>query len=155
MNAARRTALDHTGDVGFELHADTLQVLFDAAREALLSELMAAPPKAEPGADGPEGAQPLDLRLAAPALDRLLLRWLDELLFLVQVRGRVPASARLTLQASDAPPNNGWQLSARLATVPLDVRTQRWRGEVKGVTYHGLELVADDGGWRARVVLDV
>jgi SHS2 domain-containing protein len=155
MNAARRTALDHTGDVGFELHADTLQALFDAAREALLSELMAAPPAADPGAAEPDGAQPLEVRLAAPALDRLLLRWLDELLFLVQVRGRVPASARLTLQATDAPAA-GWRLTARLTTVPLDVRAQRWRGEVKAVTYHGLELVADDdGGWRARVVLDV
>jgi len=153
MPGTRLTPLDHTGDVGFELHAASLEALFDAARAALLRELMAAPPTAQVPGARPAGARSFELTLAAPALDRLLLRWLDELLFLVQVRGRVPASARPAVRASGGP--NGWELTARLETVPLDVRAQRWRGEVKGVTYHGLELVPDDGGWRARVVLDV
>jgi len=149
----RVTPLDHTGDAGFELYAPALEALFDAARAALLRELMEAPPTAEIPAERPAEAQSLELTLVAPGLDRLLLRWLDELLFLVQVRGRVPASARLALRASDDPA--GWRLTARLDTVPLDVRAQRWRGEVKGVTYHGLEVAPEGGGWRARVVLDV
>lgn len=153
MPGTRTTPLDHTGDVGFELHAPTLETLFDAAREALLQELMAAP-ASDAGAARPREARPLDLALEAPGLDRLLLRWLDELLFLVQVRGRVPVSARLAVQAPPDPGTAG-RLTARLVTVPLDVRAQRWRGEVKAVTYHGLELEPDDGGWRARVVLDV
>lgn len=148
------TPLDHSGDVGFELHAPSLEALFDAARVALLQELMAAPPMSDAGGTRPRGARSLDLDLEAPGLDRLLLRWLDELLFLVQVRGRVPVSARLAVQAPDAVAADR-RLSARLVTVPLDVRTHRWRGEVKAVTYHGLELVPDDRGWRARVVLDV
>ncbi len=153
MPGTRATPLDHTGDVGFEVHAPSLEALFDAAREALLQELMAAPPT---GADGtrPREARSLDLALEAPALDRLLLRWLDELLFLVQVRGRVPVSARLAVQAPDAIGTDR-RLTARLVTLPLDVRAHRWRGEVKAVTYHGLELVPHDRGWRARVVLDV
>ncbi|MEJ2291988.1 MAG: archease [Deinococcales bacterium] len=139
-------ALDHTGDVGFTLRAGSVGALFDAARAALLSELLSEPPTS--------GEAPFDLELTAPALDRLLLRWLDEVLYLVQTRALVPASARVTLEGPAAGAQ-GWRLHAHLALVPLDPDTHGWRGEVKGTTYHGLELARERGGWRARVILDV
>ncbi len=139
-------ALDHTGDVGFTLRAGSLEALFDAAREALLGTLLSEPPAI--------GEASIDLQLAAPALDRLLLRWLDEVLFLVQTRELVPAASRIAL-LEPAADEARWRLRARLAVVPLDPDAHGWRGEVKGTTYHGLELARERGGWRARVILDV
>lgn len=146
MAPATVRPFDHTGDVGFEVQAPQLETLFDGARRALLEVLLRTPPRS--------GSERTRLSLQAPGLDRLLLRWLDELLFLVQTRGQVPVGASLTLR----PPiegETGWGLTADLSLAPLDPRAQGWRGEVKAATYHGLELTREGPGWRARVILDV
>lgn len=150
MPAGRARPLDHTGDVGFELSAPDLASLFGAAREALLAELMTAPP----GDAGAEDAREAAVELQAPAVDRLLLRWLDELLFRVQAGRRVPVRCEVQV----APPvvgGSAWKLRAWLVTVPLDREAHGWRGEVKGTTYHGLEVTRRRSGWHARVILDV
>lgn len=149
MSAARVRPLDHTGDVGFELAARDLAGLFEASREVLLAELMESPPRA-PGADAPVAS----LHLEAPGVDRLLLRWLDELLYLVQTCHSVPAGATLRIRPP-AVSGGAWHLEAAVVTVPLDPDTHGWRGEVKAATYHGLEVRRTRGGWRARVILDV
>jgi len=149
MHGTRVRPFDHTGDVGFELSAPDLESLFGAAREALLAELMESPPGA---AAVDAGEQPLHLQ--AQAVDRLLLRWLDELLYQVQTCRSVPAGATLHIR----PPAVGggaWRLEARLSAVPLDADAHGWRAEVKGATYHGLELRRTRNGWKARVILDV
>lgn len=175
--AASVRPLDHTGDVGFEVRAAGIEDLFEAVRTALLRELMARPPD--------EGEEREELSLEAPALDRLLLRWLDELLFVTQTRGRVPVAASVAVEPGGAergwtssepggrpgrlprrrrdsgsagPPVEqpaGWRLHARLTLAPLDPDVHGWRGEVKGVTYHGLEVVREGKRWLARVILDV
>jgi SHS2 domain-containing protein len=146
MPRVRVHAFEHTGDVGFELEAPDLEGLFEGARRAVLAQLLRRPPHV--------GADHLRLSLEAPGPDRLLLRWLDELLFLVQTHASVPISAALTLHPP-AGGNGGWRLVAEVALAPLDPQAHGWRGEVKAATYHGLELTRDGRAWRARVVLDV
>lgn len=139
-------ALDHTGDAGMLLRAERLDRLFELARGALVDELLAEPPA--------HGDTVLELELRAPELDRLLRRWLDELLYLLQTRGRVPVASRVELVPEGDGPA-GWRLHARLTVAPLDLDAHGWRGEVKGVTYHALELGPEASGWRARIILDV
>ena len=150
MPATRTRPLEHTGDIGFELSAPDLETLFDAARRVLLAELMASPPEGNHRGDRDEAV----LQLEAPAADRLLVRWLDELLYLVQTRQRVPVGARLRV-VPPALDGAAWQLQAQLTTAPLDPQAHGWRGEVKGATYHDLQLARGRAGWRARVILDV
>jgi SHS2 domain-containing protein len=154
MARAAVQPLDHTGDVGFTLRARDLSALFEVAGTALVAELMASPPRdPDPTSEaGAEGDTELDLR--ADSLDRLLLRWLDELVYLVQTRGRVPvrATPRVTPPAQ---PHGVWRLEARVRTARFDPDAHAWRTEVKGVTYHGLEVRRTARGWRARVILDV
>jgi SHS2 domain-containing protein len=47
------------------------------------------------------------------------------------------------------------RLSAEVAGEPYDPARHRLRGEVKAITWHELGIVQVDGGWRARVILDV
>ena len=82
--------LDHTADVGFELGASTLEGLFDEARRALLMVVFERPP--EEGEDGRE------IRLSAPDLETLLVRWLNELTYLIQDTGFVPVGAEIRIQ---------------------------------------------------------
>lgn len=136
--------LDHTADVGFELSAPTLGGLFDEARRALLLVAFERPPES--------GPKEREVRLSAPDRETLLVRWLNELIYLVQDAAYVPARAELEVREAGG---GACELEARLAGAPLLLEEYWWQGEIKSATFHGLEVHLEDGGWRARVILDV
>jgi SHS2 domain-containing protein len=135
--------LDHTADVGFELGATTLESLFEEGRRALLLTVFERPPQ--------EGREERVVRLTAPDREILLVRWLNELVFLVQDEGFVPARADVRIEES----GGGFSLEAILSGTPLELKAHGWQGEVKSATFHGLDVTNESGGWRARVILDV
>ena len=136
--------LDHTADVGFELGAPSLEALFDEARRALLMVVFEHPPEEGEGADA--------VSLTAPDRETLLVRWLNELVYLIQDAGFVPAGAEIQLpEAGDS----GYALEARLTGAPLLLEEYGWQGEIKSATFHGLEVTKGEDGWHARVILDV
>ncbi len=136
--------LDHTADVGFEVGASTLEALFDEARRALLITVFEEPPE--------RGMEERAVRLAAPDLETLLVRWINELVFFIQSDGFVPTRTDVvTRSASDG----GYELRARLTGAPLDLEGYGWQGEIKSATFHGLDVTRGSEGWRAQVILDV
>jgi len=140
----RLRMLDHTADVGFEVEAGSLPALFEGAAKGLLQVMFEGPLEAEPGDEH-------RLRLEAEGLETLLVRWLDELVYLAQTRGEVPLETKVSLDRTPA----GWRLEASLATAPFDRVADRFAGEVKATTYHGLEIKQTGDRYRARVILDV
>ncbi len=137
--------LDHTADVGFEVaEAPTLENLFDEARQALLMTVFEEPP---------EGGEYEDsVRLSAPDLETLLVRWINELVFLIQGDGFVPTGAEMRIEEAD---ERGFFLEACLTGASLDLEGYGWQGEIKSATFHGLEVTRDSSGWRAQMILDV
>ena len=145
------TFLDHTADVGFDVRAPTPAALFHAAALALLALLRGdedgdAPATAAPAAAG--GApRTRTLRLAAPDPARLLADWLRELLFLHEIERLDYDEAEFELLEL-APP-------CRVhAVVALHAGGRAVR-EIKGVTYHEIDLRPVDAGWSGRVIFDV
>ena len=136
--------LDHTADVGFELGAHSLEALFDEARRALLIVVFEHPPE--------EGGGVEVVRLTAPDRETLLVRWLNELVYLIQDSGFVPVGAKIQL---GEPGDSGYALEARLTGAQLLLEEYGWQGEIKSATFHGLEVTDDEDGWHARVILDV
>ena len=136
--------LDHTADVGFDLGASTVEELFDEARRALLMVMFERPP--QKGEDGRR------VRLSAPDYETLLVRWLNELTYLIQDTGFVPTGAKIEIQKTE---RTDLSLRASLAGAPLDLEEYGWQGEIKSATFHGLDVANDDEGWHARVILDV
>ena len=136
--------LDHTADVGFEVSASTLEALFEEARRALLMVVFERPPES--------GAEERAVLLTAPDLETLLVRWLNELIYLTQDTGFVPARADVEIREADP---MGHILEARLAGATLRLEEYGWQGEIKSATFHGLDVVFENGAWRARVILDV
>jgi len=137
--------LDHTADVGFEVAAaPTLEDLFDGARQALLTTMFERPPE--------RGNEERTVRLPAPDLEILLVRWINELVFFIQGYGFIPAGAELRIEKAD---EGGFSLEARLAGAPLDLENYGWQGEIKSATFHGLDVTQGSEGWHARMILDV
>ena len=136
--------LDHTADVGFEVRAPTLEDLFDEARQALLMTMFERPPEV--------GEEERSVRLSAPDLETLLVRWINELVFFVQDAGFVPVRAELRIRGAG---KEGFFLEALLAGAPLDLEGYGWRGEIKSATFHELNVTHGSQGWRAQMILDV
>jgi SHS2 domain-containing protein len=136
--------LDHTADVGFELEAPTLEALFEEARRALLMTVFERPPKS--------GEEENSVRLSASDLETLLVRWINELVFLIQGDGFVAVHSGVGIEASGG---ENFSLEASLTGAPLDLESHGWQGEIKSATFHGLEVTNTSGDWRARVILDV
>jgi SHS2 domain-containing protein len=138
-------AIEHTADLAMEVEAASLPELFERAAAGMF-ELIGAGER-EPGdlpAEG--GLVTRDLRLDLTDLPSALVAWLRELLYLHQVEQLAYGSAEFGRACDDA------VLPVRVhayAAPPTAVR------EIKGVTYHQLDVSRRDGLWYARVVFDV
>jgi len=127
--------LEHTGELGLEVEAPSLEELLNEAARAF-AELTAA------GQSGEAAVRSIELKTEDERT--LFADWLNELVFLADTDGFVPE--RL--------------LFLERKGVSLRAAIEGFQGAprpiVKAVTYHDLELKEDlREGWKARVVLDV
>jgi SHS2 domain-containing protein len=134
------TFLDHTADVAFVAEGPDLNTAFARAAQALMSVMV----------DLDTVAERISVPIAVRAADRadLLVEWLTELLYRVEVDGmlfRRFAVTRLTEH----------ELEAVGYGEPRDPRRHLPRLQVKGITYHHLMVEETPTGARVRVVLDV
>jgi SHS2 domain-containing protein len=134
-----------TSDLSFVARGASLDAVFAAAAEALLAATL----------EDPESVGSEEERVVAleePGLDLLLLRFLNELVYLRDVEGLLLRPRDLHVSES-----RGAQLQARLIGEKICPQRHRLAVEVKAATAHGLRLgrAEGDGGWEATVTLDV
>lgn len=140
--------IEHTADLGMEVDAASLEQLFQRAATGMMALVRADD---DESLDGPldEPPAPRSLRIGLdgdePDVAALLVRWLRELLYLQEVAEFVYGDA--TFQRLDE--------SGLRASVRPDPNPSRQIRELKGVTYHGLEVERTGDGWRARVIFDI
>lgn len=132
-----------TSDLAFVARGKTPEDAFAAAAEALLAATVAAP-------EAVAEKERCELVLEEPDLELLLLRFLNELVFLRDARGLLVHPRQLTI-AEDGEVC----LAAELWGEPLDPKRHRPTTEVKAATAHGLRVGRCQGGWAASVTLDV
>jgi SHS2 domain-containing protein len=141
----RWRTVEHTADLAIEVEAPSLEGLFEAAGHGLTGVLLGS----EAGRVQAAGAAAVrrELALEAPDREALLVEWLRELLFVQVSEGLLFAGAeieelgdtRLVARAAFRPPTN-------VAAVAR---------ELKGVTYHDLEVSRRGDGWFGRIVFDL
>jgi SHS2 domain-containing protein len=145
MSGARWRTIEHTADLGLEVVAPSLEELFTAAALALAGVLLGS----EDGAAAVERDARYwrELALEAPDTEALLVEWLRELLYIQVSEGLLFATARVeTLESTRLVAKVGFDRPS--TTAPL-------ARELKGITYHDLEVSQRNEGWFARIVLDL
>jgi SHS2 domain-containing protein len=145
MSAARFHFVDAvTSDVSFVAHGDTLGEAFHAAADALLAATL----------ENPEAVQPRlrrTLRLEGSDPELLLLRFLNELVYLRDAEGLLLRPARVAI-SGEGP---GLQLEAEFAGEHFARGRHQPGSDVKAATAHGLQLARAGAGFEATVTLDV
>jgi SHS2 domain-containing protein len=134
-----------TSDLAFVARGATPEAVFAAAAEALLAVTVE-----DPGQLGTRERR--QVVLEEPALDLLLLRWLNELVFLRDAEGLLLRAERIGLGTGAGA--GSWRLEAELAGEPIGP-SHRLLADVKAATAHGLWMGRTGQGWEARVTLDV
>lgn len=128
--------LPHTADVGVGARASDLPRLFSEAARGTAVVLLDRDPPAPTGA--------ASVAVTAEDLPALLAAFLEECLYLYEVRDELVVGAQLEVT----------ETSARGEA--LTVRDARGEGpQIKAVTYHDLRVEREDGGWSAQVYFDV
>ncbi len=131
---------DHAADVGIRILGDSLPDLFLAGAQALM-EWIGPPPVTSDSLTE-------SVRIDAEALDELLVRWLQEVLFIFQQRHAYVTGAE-KIDIRDC------RLSAVLTAMAWGEAEAENYQEIKAVTYHRLELGRDGTDWRANIILDL
>ena len=135
---------DVTSDLSFVAKGGTLPEVFGAAAEALLHATL----------EDPESLRQTEVRpveLVEPDLELLLLRFLNELVYLRDAEALLLLPREIRVELSPA----GARLVAALVGERIDLERHRLASEVKAATAHGLALTREEGAFRATVTLDV
>jgi SHS2 domain-containing protein len=131
---------DHTADIGLIARGRTLKALFANAAAGLV-DLMVDP-------TGLREETPTTVTVSAADREALLVAWLNELLYLLDVRRFLPRRIDITLLSETA-------LKAELRGDTIDPARHVVRRMIKAATYHGLSLTRTNGVWEGRVILDL
>ena len=144
MADARWRTIEHTADLGLEVEAPTLEELFVAGAHGLTGVLLGE----EVGEGEGRGGRATEWRemvLEAPDREALLVDWLRELLYIGISEGLIFGTAQIGELRED-------RLVARVGFAPAGTAVER---ELKGVTYHDLEVSRRGSIWFARIVFDL
>ena len=131
-----------TSDVTFHAWGASLEELFSAAADATLNVMVRSV----------EPVRPLETRsvsVEADALDLLLMRFLDELVYRKDVEELL---LRATEVRVDTERN---RVQAVLTGERIDPKRHELVADVKAVTLHDLRVERSATGWDAHVTLDV
>ena len=137
---------DHTADLAVDLTAPTAGGLFGEALAAFTEAIT----------ESERIAERVERRfaLSAAALDLLLVDWLGEMLYAFEVEELLFRRAEVEITGGGVA-GGEVRLSAVAHGEPRDEARHPIKVLIKGITYHGLEVVQEPDGWRGRVVFDI
>jgi SHS2 domain-containing protein len=135
---------EHGADVGVRGFGPTPAEAFEAAAAALFTLLSADLSRVRPAASE-------RIALEAPALDELLVAFLNELISLSDARHLV--FGRVSVRIEEA--GGRFRLSAVAEGEPFDPARHDFTVVPKGASFTALRVASEDGRWLAQCVVDV
>ncbi|HOE28029.1 MAG: archease [Candidatus Aureabacteria bacterium] len=138
--------LEHVGDAAIEGSGKTLEEAFAGAAAAMLGLMVR-------GAETPAPGRRVRIEARAQSLEELLVEFLNELLSRQGLLGLL--FTRCEVAHIGRAGGAGFMLEAEAEGAPPEALAGRLGTEVKGASYLGLRVERRNGGYLARVVLDL
>lgn len=132
--------LDHTADIGLIVYGEDLKSLFENAGEAffhLITDLRKVRRRIE-----------RRVEMRGEALERLMVDWLNELLYLHDTEALLFKGFKVESVGEDG-------LRARVKGEPFQEGVHVIKTGVKAVTYHQILVEKENGRWKARIIFDL
>ncbi len=132
--------IDHTADVGIIAHGADIEELFSNAALALFSLIT------EP--ESVEEKLHLNLKVRSEDKDSLLVGWLNELIYLFDVKHILFSRFEIKSLTHN-------ELKATCYGEGFDPMKHQIKTGVKAATYHMLRLDKNGGEYKAQIILDI
>jgi SHS2 domain-containing protein len=132
--------IDHTADVGIIAYGADVEELFSNAALALFS-LITEPERIEEKLH-------LDLEVSSEDRDSLLIEWLNELIYLFDVK-------HILFNRFDIESLTHNDLKATCYGEDFDPLKHKIKIGVKAATYHMLRLEKNGSGYKSQIILDI
>jgi tRNA nucleotidyltransferase (CCA-adding enzyme) len=132
-----------TSDLAFVARGPTLETAFAAAAQALLAATVEDPSSVE-------RRERRRVVLEEPDLELLLLRFLNELVYLRDAEELLLHPGRISVTR-----DCGARLEAELVGERIDPQRHALAADVKAATAHGLRVASTPEGWTTSATLDV
>ncbi len=132
--------LDHTADLGIIVNGLDLKDLFKTAAKSMIKIIVKGKPA--------EKNNTIKLAVDGKDLADLMVRWLSEILYLFEGEKVVVTDVEIESITST-------HLDAILITNSFDPSLHEILYEIKGVTYHQIEVAKKDDHWAAKIIFDV
>jgi len=132
--------LDHTADIGLIVYGEDLKALFENAGGAffhLITDLRKVRRRVE-----------RRIHIGRESLDRLMVDWLSELLYLHDVENLLFREFKVESVGKEG-------LEAIVKGEPFREGVHVIKTGVKAVTYHRIEVRQENGRWRAQIIFDL
>ena len=133
-----------TADIAFEATGRDLSELFVAAADATMNVMI-------DNLDAIEPRETLQIELSNDQIDMLLFDFLQELIYFKDAKRLLLRACETQIDRKD----EVYFLKSKVAGEQLDDTRHQQRADVKAVTLHGFSVEKHDGGWKAKVLLDI
>jgi SHS2 domain-containing protein len=133
--------IDHTADVGIRVEGASLGELFSTAAEATFDLMIESKRSYIPSIEVP-------ISIEAPNVEQLMVRWLQELLYIFDTR-------RLVLSKFYIDDIDATHLEGMAVGMKYDSTRHHQRLDIKAVTYHRLRIDREGERFRAEVIFDI
>jgi len=136
----RFEVLDHTADIGLIVYGEDLKTLFENAGEGffhLVTDLKKVRCRTK-----------RKIEIGKERLDRLMVDWLNELLYLHDVEHLLFKEFNVESVGEDG-------LKAIVRGEEFQEGVHVIKTGVKAVTYHQIQVRKEDGNWRAQIIIDL
>jgi len=133
-----------TADIAFEATGCDLPELFVAAADATMNVMI-------DNLDAIEPRETRQIELSNDQIDMLLFDFLQELIYFKDAKRLLLRARETQIDRKD----EVYFLKSKVAGEQLDDTRHQQRADVKAVTLHGFSVEKHDGGWKAKVLLDI
>lgn len=133
--------LDYMSDAFIEAYGSTLEEAFANAALGMLNVML--------DIDRVEPKEEDEVKVDGADLENLLYNWLESILLKAWIDTFIPCRFKIKI---DRKRN---RLEGRIWGEPYDRKKHGYKTEVKGVTYHEMNITEENGRWKLRFLLDL
>lgn len=135
--------LEHITDAYIESWGDSLEEAFSCAATATINVMFEI--------KNVRGTTKTAFQVEGEDYLELLFNWLEKVLLLISIDNQVISSFEIRISKLDTKYRlTGWGMAES-----IDISKHNYRTEIKGITYHEMEVFQEHGQYKVRFILDL
>ena len=135
--------LDHVTDAYVEAYGDSMEEAFSYAAKGTINIMFEL--------KDIFGKSKFEFKVEGHDYSELLFNWIDGIILLIAVDNKVASNFELKISKLDSK----YQLTGYAMTESVDISKHGYKTEIKGITYHEMQILQEDGINKVRFILDL